>query len=181
MGPMETNDPALALNRQSQAEGWPFQFDTALRFDRRELNALRDLWLARAADKSAPSRADLGARTLKPYLPNITISERISNDRGMWRYRTRLSGSAISETVGDHTGKFLEEQVPAESLPRWTAAYDAVLDGAMPLRLVSDFRVPCLNYLSGEIFIAPLTDERGKLSLVIGCMYFRPRVAASVN
>jgi hypothetical protein len=181
MGAMKTDDPASALNRKSKAQGWPFHFDAALRFERRELNALRDLWLARAADRTAPSRADLGARMLKPYLPNITISERIFVEHGKWRYRTRLSGSTIAETVGDHTGKYLEEQLPADSLPRWTAAYDAVLDGAIPLRLVSDFSVPCLNYLTGEIFIAPLADERGKLSLVIGCMYVRPRIVGSVN
>jgi hypothetical protein len=175
MGLLEANNAAWALDRKARAEGWPFRCDATLDFGRRELNALRDLWRARATGKAAPSRADFDARSLKPYLRHIMIIERVYVAPDRWRYRTRLAGTAVTEIIGDPTGKFLDQQLPPELLPRWTSVYDAVLDGAEPLRLVADFELPQLCFLRGEILIAPLADRNGRLTLVFGCIYFAPR------
>lgn len=175
MGHMEPIDPAWTLNRKAQSEGWPYHCDTALEFDRGELNEMRDVWRGLAAGKRAPSRTDFDARTLKPFLRNISILERVPVDHAVWRYRTRLSGSAIVEVAGEHTGAYLDEHIPPEFLPAWTSAYDTVLDSATPMRFVSDFRIPKLAYLSGESLLAPLADGHGGLTLVISCLYFRPK------
>lgn len=175
MGLLEANNAAWELERKARAEGWPFRCDATLDFGRRELNALRDLWQARAEGKAAPSRADFDARTLKPYLRHIMIIERVFLGPNRWRYRTRLAGTAVTEIIGDPTGKFLEEQLPLELVPRWTSAYDTVLDSAQPLRLVTDFELPQLSFLRGEALMAPLADSSGRLTLVFGCIYFAPK------
>jgi len=175
MGQLKPIDAAWELERKAKLEGWPFRCDATLEFERPELNEVRDLWRSLAAGKLAPARTDFDARTLKPYLRDITILERVFIAPGSWRYRTRLTGTALAEVIGDLTGKFLEEHLPLELVPRWTSAYDAVLNGGQPLRLVADFELPQLTYLRGEALIAPLTDRDGKLTLVFSCAYFKPR------
>jgi hypothetical protein len=174
MGRHETIDPAAALNRRAQAEGWPFRCDTQLEFERPELNALRDLWRSLAAGNVAPSRADFDARTLKPFLRNIAIIERVVT-ADKWRYRARLTGSAIVEIAGDNTGRFFDQCIAPEFLARSTVPYDTVLDSGTPLRVVSSFELPLLSYLGGESFFAPLADTHGVLTLVLTCVYFKPR------
>jgi hypothetical protein len=177
MGQLKPIDAAWELDRKAKLEGWPFHCDAKLEFERPELNALRDLWHSFAVGKPVPARADFDARTLKPYLKNILIIERVFTGPERWRYRTRLSGTAVTDILGDFTGKFIEEQVPPELVPRWTATYDATLDGGRPLRLVADFELPQLAFLRGEALIAPLTDRDGKPTLVLSCAYFKPKPA----
>ena len=175
MGQLKPIDAAWELDRKAKLEGWPFRCDATLDFERAELNEVRDLWRSLAMGKAAPSRADFDARTLKPYLRHIMIIERVFIGPGRWRYRARLTGTGVAEIIGDPTGKFLEEQLPLELVPRWTSTYDTTLDGGQPLRLVAEFELPQLAFLRGEALIAPLTDRNGKLTLVFGCIYFKPR------
>lgn len=177
MGHMEPIDLAWSLDRRAQLEKWPFRCDDGRAFERHELNELRDIWCSLANGRAAPSRGDFDARTLKPFLRNITILERVRIDPTTWRYRVRLAGSTIAEIVGDHTGKFLEEYLPAEVIPRWTAAYDAGIASPRPLRLVAEFILPRMNYLCGEALLAPLADQGGAVSMIIGCIYFKPKRA----
>jgi len=179
MGCFEVFDPAEAINRRALAENWPFACDGVLCFEQNELNALSDIWFSLAAKKGVPSRADFDARILKPFLRHIGIVERVMIDASKWRYKTRLSGSAIVEIAGDQTGRFLDEYIPAAFLPRWSSVYDAVLDGRAPLRVAGAFELPKLAYLNGESLVAPLVDARGNTSLVLSCLYFTPKQAAA--
>lgn len=179
MRQMEMIDPAYALDRRAEAEGWPFHCDSRLEFDRPELNGLRDIWYGLAACKGVPSRADFDARKLKPFLRNISILERVFVGSNKWRYRIRLMGSAISDIAGDATGNFLDQQLAPDFLRIWTSAHDAVLDSGIPMRFVSDFRVPQLSYLEGESLLTPLADSRGHLTLLLSCLYFVPKKAGN--
>jgi hypothetical protein len=175
MGQIAPIDPAWALDRKALSEGWPFRADSALDFERPELNEMRDIWWSLAAGRGVPSRTDFNARRLQPFLRNITIVERVFTEASGWRYRTRLTGAEVAEFVGNHIGKFLEEYLPADAVPRWTATYDAALDGGQPMRLTASFTLPHLDYLTGEAFLAPIADLAGGLTLIIGCIYFKPK------
>jgi hypothetical protein len=170
-------DPALALNVRAKAEGWPIRCDSALCFERPELNALRDIWLSLAARERTPSRSKLDARTLKPFLRNIMIVERVYVDAATWRYRMRFEGSSIVEVAGESTGRFMDECHPPELLPLAAAPYDAVLDQGAPMRLVADLRTRRLDHLTAECLIAPLADARGETTLALRGAYFRPKAA----
>ena len=143
---------------------------TALQFDHPELNALRDVWNEVAA-KHPPTRADFDARKLKPFLRNIAIIERVTSGSAPARYRIRLHGSAIAQWFGEQTGHFIDEFIPQRTLPRWTAGYDVVFAHGAPLRFISRFELPQINYLDGESFSAPLVDEAGNTNLVLSAMY----------
>jgi hypothetical protein len=175
---MEQMDPASALDRRAQLERWPFRCDADREFERPELNELHGIWRGMAKDNRSPARADFDARTLKPFLRNITILERVIIDSGRWRYRVRLTGSAIADIAGDHTGRFIEDYLPEEFVSRWTAVYDAAIGSTRPLRVVTEFALPHMNFLCGEALVAPLSDQSGNNALVLGCIYFRPKRAA---
>ncbi len=169
-------DPAVTLNRIAQAERWPFHCDSALNFERDELNTVRDIWRSLAAGKTAPFRADFDARTLKPFLRNISIVERVFVDTAKWRYRRRLRGSLIAELDGDGTGQFLDEFIPSTVLRAMMICYDAILGASIPMRFAYGFTAPHqLSYLRGESLSAPVCDAHGELSLILICTYFMPR------
>lgn len=175
MGQHEILDPALAFNRRAQTEGWPARCDSTLCFNRPELNAVRDIWHARAVGNAVPSRTAFDARSLKPFLPNITIIERVFVDATKWRYRTRLAGTAIVEVLGENTGKFFDAHTPRELLTGWTRVCDIVLDTAAPIRFSFDIQQPRISYLSGESLIAPIADKHDAISLILVCAYFHPK------
>ncbi|MBL6940410.1 MAG: hypothetical protein ISS15_19130 [Alphaproteobacteria bacterium] len=153
--------------------------DTTLTFEAPELNALRDIYLAKAgAAGGLPSRADFGARTLKPFLRHISIVERAPNNAGRMSYRYRYYGSALAQRFGEQTGMFIEMSIPHDRLPRWIAAYDAVLEAQGPMRFLSHFEIPHVSYLNGESFSAPLANEGRKPNTILACTYFTPKAHA---
>lgn len=165
-------DPAEAVNALAERQGWPFRCSMEMTFARPELNRLRDVWYEKAARRPIPYRSDFDPRTLKPVLRNIVIVERVCG-HGRTRLRLRLIGSEISALFGEHTGRHLDEAVPPALLPRWETIYDAVLDSGRPLRVVSNYDHPRVNYLSGESLIAPMLDAGGNPTMLLICAYFR--------
>jgi len=150
--------------------------DTALNFDTPELNALRDVYHEKArAAGGLPSRADFDARTLKPFLRHVSIVERAENSAGRMSYRYRFYGSALAQRFGEQTGQFIEMSIPIDRLPRWIAAYDAVLESKSPMRFLSSFEIPRVSYLNGESFSAPLANEGRKPTTILACTYFTPK------
>src|SRR6266481_7226172 len=169
-------DPAKLLNMRSQREGWAMRSDTELIFDAPELNALRDIWNEKATlARGLPSRADFDARTLKPFLRHVSIVERAVNPAGRSSYRFRFYGSDLAQRFGEQTGQFIEMSVPLDRLPRWIAAYDAVLDAGGPMRFLSYFEIPRISYLNGESFSAPLSNGGRKPNTILAATYFTPK------
>lgn len=171
-------DPAETLNATSLKQGWSMRSDTALHFDAPELNALRDVWSEKSRLAGGlPSRADFDARALKPFLRHVSIVERAVNPAGRPSYRFRFYGGALAQRFGEQTGQFIEMSIPLDRLPRWIAAYDAVLEGGVPMRFLSYFEIPRISYLNGESFSAPLANGGRKPNTILAATYFTPKVA----
>src|SRR5258708_3004416 len=113
-------DPLLALRPQSDLFGWGGQFEYATSFEHPKLNDVLASWLERARG-GIPSRADFGMRTLKDVLPPFWMFEKVGRGE-MARYRCRRMGTEIAAAFGDMTGKYLDEAIPGELVPRWTTA-----------------------------------------------------------
>jgi len=167
-------DPADALNELASAEGWPFRCDTALEFDRPELNMMRDMWL-RSAILRIPSRADLTAPDYRNALRHMAVLDRLRDCDGRARYRISYLGSYVAAVLGDHVGSFLDETLPPELLPRWIVPFDAVLDSKVPMRFLSRFEYSRLDYAEGESFVAPLLDDAGEAARIMSVLYLTPR------
>ena len=175
MGIVALTDAAGILNAKAVAEGWPFQCDSKLVFDRPELTMLRDVWRSRAAKVGLPTRNDLGADALKSVLRHLSMLERVIDAERGSRYRILHMGGYLAAVMGEKTGSFIDENIPAQLLPRWTTPFDTVLETRTPLRVISNFEHQKLDYASGESFLAPLSSETGEASVLMSCLYLKPR------
>jgi hypothetical protein len=164
------NEPVPAL-----IEDEAFRFDTSLEFERRELNALRDVWHEKCVEKGFATRADFDARTIKSYMRNLTILDVLPQADGSRRYKYRYFGSSIVEVFGEHTNHFIEEFIPPEKMARWTAGHDLVVLSGRPLRFVINYNSPAINYLSSESLVLPLSDDKGTVVMLMCCLYFGPK------
>jgi hypothetical protein len=109
---------------------------------------------------------------VKAYLRDVAIYERTVTEEGRSRYRVRLMGTTFAETMGDLTGKYLDEAIPESFLPRWYAALDAALDAGVPLRFVARSDTAGKSYLVAEYFEAPLLDDNGVANMILACSHF---------
>ncbi|HUO92868.1 MAG TPA: hypothetical protein VMU22_08095 [Rhizomicrobium sp.] len=173
MGIVTLTDAAEMLNARARAEGWPFECDSKLNFDRRELTLLRDVWRSQAAKVGLPSRNDLAAHALKSVLRHLSILDQVRDPKKGTRYRVLHVGSSIAAVMGEKTGSFIDESVPAELLPRWTALFDTIVETRTPLR--TRFEIEQLDYASGEAFLAPLSSEAREANILMSCLYLKPR------
>jgi hypothetical protein len=175
MGVVALTDPAEILNAKASAQGWPLQCDSHLTFKQPELTMLRDVWRSKAAKVGLPTRGDLGAHALKSVLRHLAILERVSSPETGSRYRVLHMGTYIAAVMGERTGRFIDETIPAALLPRWTSPFDTVLSHRIPLRILSKFEYEKLDFASGESFLAPLSDDAGKPNILMSCLYIKPR------
>jgi len=173
---------AETLNAMSQKNGWTMRADMDLNFDAPELNAIREVWNEKAkAAGGLPPREAFDARTLKPFLRHVSIVERAAHPAGRMSYRFRFYGSALAQRFGEQTGQFLEMSIPPDRLKRWISAYDAVLEAAGPMRILSFFEIPRVSFLNGESFSAPLANDGRKPTMILACTYFTPKPAVAAQ
>jgi hypothetical protein len=165
-------DPSEFYNARAAAGGWSSRCSPATGFDTPELNALLAVWNEKARDHW-PRRADFDARSLKPFLRNIAIVERVES--GGARYRLRYFGSDFVRLFGEQSGRFVDEFLPPENLPRWTLAYETVLLAGLPMRFTAEFAIPRISFLKAESFSAPLAAEAGMGSMLLTAMYVTPK------
>jgi hypothetical protein len=166
------------FNAKARAEGWASFCDPCLSFHRLEFRLMVATWRDLGDEEHLPSRKDLTPRRLKSLLRNIVIYERVAN--GTVRYRVRLMGTAFADVMGDMSGRFLDEAVPAEHLPRWQAALDTALEAGAPLRFVARADTAGKPFLVGEYFEAPLLDDSGQPTMILAAGNFAPRHWADV-
>lgn len=160
-----------SFNARAAQEGWSSFCDPDCAFRRSSLAQLHDLWRAKSVRAAVPPRQEFSPRLLKPFLRDLAIYEHVPDGKGR-RYRVRLMGSAFAQSMGDLTGKFIDEAVSEKFLPRWYAALDAVLDAAAPLRFLSRAETAGKSFLVGEYLEAPMVDEDGKPTLILAGSHF---------
>jgi hypothetical protein len=165
------SDAVAALNAHAIAMGWGLRCYEALDFVQPELHELSELWHDKALATGWPSRGDFDARTMKTWLPHLSIVERVTTECGAQRWRFRLTGTDLSHLFGESTGCFLDELLPQPFLERWTAAYDTVLAANVPLRFVTRFELPQVRFLHGESFSVPLANGDAPRTTILGVMY----------
>lgn len=158
---------AAEYNRAAKAGDWHSLCDATLRFLHPDLIKLHDLWKSEAVDGGIPLRRTMSPRLLKSFLRDIAIYERIGMGETR-RYRVRLMGTAFAQILGDLTGRFLDEAISPDILPRWYGALDATLGVKAPLRFVGREDTNQMTFLTGEFFSAPLAADDGQVNLVLG-------------
>jgi hypothetical protein len=163
-----------AINAKARDAGWTFVLGLACDLAHPSLVAAHALWREKAAGRAMPMRSDMTARAMKPFLTNMSLLERIETERGR-RFRVRLHGSTLARYSGDTTGKFLEDFVAPERVGAYLGIYDAVLQLRVPLRVVSQYQAPEIDYLVGESFVAPLGVPASATPQILSVTYARAR------
>jgi hypothetical protein len=164
-----------AINARAQDAGWSFFLAPARDFEHPSLTAVLALWRDKAAGRAMPLRSDMTARAMKPFLTNMSLLERVETSTGR-HYRVRLHGSTLAGYSGDTTGKYLEDFVPPEQLGGYLGLYDTVLRLKVPLRVVSQYQAPQIDYLTGESLLAPLAVVGSTTPQILSVTYAKPRV-----
>ena len=154
-----------------------FHFDADLKFERPELNLLREIWREKSKARGCAKRADFDARTLKPYLRNMLILDVLPKDDGTRRYRYRYMGSSIVEVFGEQTHRFVDDFIPPNKMARWTAGHDLIVLSGRALRLVVNYTSPQINYLGSEGIFFPLVNDEDQVVQIMGFNYLKPRRA----
>ena len=163
-----------AVNARAKAAGWTFVCGLAHDFTHPALNAALALWRDKAAGRAMPLRSEMTARAMKPFMPNMSLLERIDSGASR-RYRVRLHGSALARYSGDNTGRFLDDFVAPERMGGYLGIYDAVLQLQIPLRVVSHYQAPEIDYLTGESLVAPLAVPGSNTPVILSVTYARAR------
>ena len=163
-----------AFNDRAQAAGWSFTCAPAQDFENAPLAGVLEVWRAKAQGRPMPCRADMTARAMKPYLTHMSLLERTLVG-GAPRYRIRLHGSTLARYAGDRTGKFLGDSVSPERLESYVALYDTALALRAPMRVVSYYQAPEIDYLMGESLVAPLSIPGGDTPMLLSVTYTKPR------
>lgn len=161
------------FNAAAQSGGWPALCDASLAFGDPRFELLIAIWEKAAAAGRLPRRADFNPRALKSLIRHVAIYERVADEQV--RHRVRLMGTAYTEVMGDLSGKFIDEAVPKEFLPRWSAALEAALEAGAPLRFVSRSDTGGRTYLVAEYFEAPLLADDGSPTMILAAGHFAPR------
>jgi len=159
-----------AFNARASAHDWPFFAAPAGGFARPELAAALALWREKAGSRAMPDRADMTARAMKPFMPNMSLLEGVMVD-GRRNYRIRLHGRVLASYSGDHTGKLLHEAVHDERIAGYVAVYDLVIQAGMPLRVTTSYQAPEISYLTGESLVAPLAVPGPTTPIILSVTY----------
>jgi hypothetical protein len=133
----EIQSVAESFNAKARNGGWGSFCDPELGFEHPGLASVLAQWREKSGAKPLPARGDFSLRCMKEVLGDMAIYERVATEKGRPRYRVRLMGTTFAETMGDLTGRYLDEAIPEPYLQRWYAALDAAFDAGAPLRFVA--------------------------------------------
>lgn len=157
------------FNARAEAGGWQQICDPAAAFVTRECDDLIELWEWARGGRDMPFRDDLPARTLKPFLPRLTMAELIGHEPPQFKFR--LVGTYITRTLGERTGQsFDHESATAEQTERWTQTSLLTLAAKRPMR----FPVIIQNAVVGEMLALPLADANGEPRYVLAYGRYEP-------
>jgi hypothetical protein len=167
---MDNAAEAIAqFNACAEANGWVQYCDPDNAFVMRECDELIELWNWARSGNDIPARDDLPVRVLKPYLPRLSIVERIQDDPP--RFKFRLVGTVMTRSLSERTGQsFDHESATQEQTERWTQSSILSLIVKQPLR----FPTMVQRHMVGEMVLLPLADETGTPRFVMAYGRYEP-------
>ena len=163
--------PVEDFNRHAIEDGWAILCDPVCRFSAPLLLDALELW-RKTANGSIPYRRDMTARRLRPFIPVLSIYERVRHPGGGWRYRTRLMGTKLAFTTIEMSNRFVDEVIAEPYLTRWHALGKTALAHEKPLRIVYSGVSVGKPFLVNEAMVAPLLTDDGRPDLIMSITSF---------
>jgi hypothetical protein len=173
-----TTDPHWAskqINTLAEQKGWPLIADPTLCFVTPQLTTVRDVWMAKRAGRTLPSRADMTLRDLKTALPNIALLD-ITSTAGRMRFKVRLCGAALDTFLGcTAAGRFLDDVAPRDFAEKWAATWRPSISARTPARMIARVEFPGRRCMVSETFNAPLAEDGENPDVFMTVTYFHSR------
>lgn len=115
-----------------------------------------------------PARADIVPDEIVRLLPYLFMLDVLPQPGGGLDFRFRLVGTAIMDVEGEHTGKLLSAMFPdrAAYAVLWRQYEDAAA-GKVWMR-EETLRWQGRDHVNYEVILAPLQDEAGRVTMLIG-------------
>jgi hypothetical protein len=139
--------------------------DRSLQFEHSCTKLARDYWRSCCNGIQMPSRTDLNPVAMRKFASHTGLIEVRPSDRDAADYFIRLAGSEWEQVFGRMTGRFLHEFLNEKIEARWRAVFDVVRDEAAPLRVLAPIAFEPKNWLTSEMFVAPL-GQNGLVSML---------------
>ena len=161
---------AAAYNKTALRNGWFSLCDATANFNHPDLRRLLGVWRRAVTSHGLPRKSDMTERVLHSFRRDIAFYEKVAGKSGSRRWRVERMGASLAQIMGDLSGRFLDEVIDEELLPRWNVALDATVGEGAPLRFLS--RNNRMSFLNGEFFSAPLIGANGSASFVLAAGRF---------
>ena len=122
-----------------------------------------------------PRRADVVPEEILKLLPYIFMLDVLKDEQGSLDFRFRLVGTAIMEIEGEHTGKLLSGMFPDREAYKvlWRQYNDAAAGNVWVRH--ETLRWQGRDHLHYEVILAPLQDEAGGVTMLIGIAHAQGR------
>lgn len=166
-------DPVAEMAAKAESFDWYGNIAYASVFEAPMLNAVLALWREKAPAGLPPLTAFNGP-DFAFALPNLWMLEEVAGTVAP-RYRYRHVGTEIAPVFGPVRGRYIDEIIPLDQLPRWTEACVALLRCRAPVRVSSNVQVPHSGNLRIESFHAPVLDAGGRPTILMCVSVFSPR------
>jgi hypothetical protein len=168
--------PADTYNALAEREGWQSRCYRTLVFQHPQIQALLEICVLAAETGGIPRRKDLGPQRLRGHLADVAIYERLTEASGHPRYRARVMGERFAAVMGNFSGRYFDEAIPAQFLKRWYAAPDTILAAKEPLRFISRSETAGKGYMTGEYLMCPLSGDDGTVNTVLSSAIFEATI-----
>jgi hypothetical protein len=149
--------------QRTDARGW-LEADAPISPLGREFLAY---WHGKCPEAGYPTRADIAPAEMLKLLPYVFMLD-VLEEGGEFDFRFRLVGTAIMQVEGEHTGKLLSDMFPdrAAYAVLWRQYCDAAA-GRVWVRHET-LRWQGRDHIDYEVILAPLQDEAGRVTMLIG-------------
>jgi hypothetical protein len=130
-------------------------------------------WQRKRGPRRIPSRGDIDPTEIPRLLPNLLISEYVSEgDTGRWRYR--LAGTAVAAAFGRNpTGHYIDELTKGDYRAFIERIHRDVRDEQRALYCASEYTGTRDLRMSAKRLLLPLTTDGAQVDQIISLLVFR--------
>ncbi len=106
---------------------------------------------------------------MRRFLPNIYMFDVVEPGP---RFRFRLIGTAVAGVIGDLTGRFIEETLTPEVLPRHTEQLTDATENLAIRYMVGDLGWQDRPHIRFHRLLLPLSDDQRRANILLGIAYY---------
>jgi hypothetical protein len=134
-----------------------------------KLRALHDLWVELKGERELPARSDFSFAAFKPWLGHIGLMDVVGE---LPRFRIRLLGTRLVEYAGaDHTGRWLDQCVPADHVEEAVEPYRTCVHTRAPVVRMSRYVNPVATKSMLERLLLPCSSDGRVIDIVLAAAY----------